>query len=100
MFNKAVHSDYIYHKDESKCGSHCEDKCTMVHNKRKMIEKKVNTIANKLDDLLVITKPTTRDCVTEDEVTERFNYLRGELSRVERKVKKGKQPFTLTEVTK
>ena len=60
----------------------------------------MNSIADKLDDLLVITKPTTRDCVTEDEVTEMFNYLRGELSRVERKVKKGKQPFTLTEVTK
>ena len=96
MYKDAVY----YHRDESKCGSHCQDKCDAIHNKRKMVEKKVNSIADKLDDLLVITKPNTRNSVTEDEVTEMFNYLRGELSRVERKVKKGKQPFTLTEVTK
>ncbi len=85
-----------YHRDEVKCDKVCEDRCTMIHNKRKMVEGKVNSIANKFDDLLVITKPNTRNNVTEDEVTEIFNYLRNELKKVERRVKRGKLPFTLT----
>jgi len=84
-----------YHRDSLKCDYNCSERCATLAGKRKKISDKVNSLANKFDTLLAITKPNTRYSITEDEVTEVFNYLRSELKRVERKVKKDKQPFTL-----
>jgi|ETNmetMinimDraft_1059919.scaffolds.fasta_scaffold10930_3 hypothetical protein len=84
-----------YHRDEAECNSHCEDRCTMIHNKRKRISNKVNSIANQFDDLLAITKPNTRNNFTEDDVAKIFDYLRSELKETEKAILKGKKPFTL-----
>ena len=73
------------------------EKRIILETKKRMVSNQVIKVADKFDDLLCITKPRYRDYITDDEVTEIFNYLRSELKRVERKVKKDKQPFTLTD---
>jgi len=84
-----------YHRDSLKCTYNCEERCSMIAGKRERISNKVNSIANKFDDLLAITKPNTRNHVTEDDVAKIFDYLRSELKETEKAILKGKKPFAL-----